>query len=79
MAQKRKAGRARPVWSDAPENLFDYARPTARRTGRLRVNSEESIKMTDDWPEVVPITEIELRVIESYFVEELDDLLGPLA
>jgi hypothetical protein len=35
--------------------------------------------VTDDWPEIVPITEAELRAIESHFAEELDDLFGPLA
>lgn len=32
--------------------------------------------VTDDWPDVVPISDAEVRVIESHFAEELDDLLG---
>lgn len=79
MAQKRNASRTRPVWPDAPEDLFDYVRSKAPRAGRLRANSEEPIKVTDDWPEVVPITEAELRAVESHFGKELDDLVGPLA
>jgi hypothetical protein len=35
--------------------------------------------VTDDWPEVVPITETELRVIEGHFAEELDVIFGPRA
>lgn len=79
MTQKPRVRRALPVWSGAPEDLFDYARPIAPRAGRLRACSEEPIRVTDDWPEVVPITEAELRAIESHFAEELDDLFGPLA
>lgn len=62
-----------------PEDLFDYVRPAAPRAGRPRACIEEPIKVTDNWPEVVPITEAELRAIESHFSEELDGLFGPLA
>ncbi len=79
MAQKRHSRRVLPVWSGAPEDLFDYAQPTAPRAGRSRVCSEEPIRVTDDWPEVVPITEAELRVIEGHFAEELDAIFGPRA
>jgi hypothetical protein len=34
--------------------------------------------VTDDWPEVLPLTEAELRVIEAHFAEVLDELFGPL-
>jgi len=35
--------------------------------------------VTDDWPEIVPITEAELRVMEGHFAEELDAIFGPRA
>jgi len=80
MAQKRRrARRVLPVWSGAPEDLFDYAQPTAPRAGGSRACPEEPIRVTDDWPEVVPITETELRVIEGHFAEELDVIFGPRA
>lgn len=81
MAQKRRrARRILPVWSGAPEDLFDYVQPIARRAGHSRVVcSVEPIRVTDDWPEVVPITEAELRVMEGHFAEELDELFGPRA
>ncbi|MFN3624578.1 MAG: hypothetical protein ACK4TP_11005 [Hyphomicrobium sp.] len=54
--------------------------PIARRAGHSRVVcSVEPIRVTDDWPEVVPITEAELRVMEGHFAEELDELFGPRA
>ena len=37
-----------------------------------------SIKVTDDWPENVPISEHELRVVETHMARVLAQLLGPL-
>jgi hypothetical protein len=79
MAQKRRARWVLPVWSGAPEDLFDYAQPAAPRAGSSRACSDKPIKVTDDWPEVVPITEAELRVMEGHFAEELDAMFGPRA
>lgn len=62
-----------------PEDLFDYACPAAPRASRLRVSSEKPIRVVDDWPEIVPITEAELRVMEGHFAEELDAIFGPRA
>jgi len=30
----------------------------------------------DDWPEIVPVTEAELRVFEAYFGAFLDEIFG---
>ncbi len=40
---------------------------------------DRPIRVTDDWPEVVPITDAELRVMGGHFAEELDAILGPRA
>ncbi len=79
MAQKRRMRRVLPVWSGDPEDLYDYARPPAPRAGRSPLRLEGVIGVTDDWPEIVPITDAELRVMESHFAEELDELFGPRA
>ena len=79
MTQKRRMRRALPEWSGDPEDLYDYARPPAPRAKRSRLRLEGAIMVTDDWPEVVPITEAELRVIEGHFAEELDAIFGPRA
>lgn len=79
MAQKRCVRRVLPKWSGDPEDLYDYARPSAPRAGRPPVCLERPIVVTDDWPEVVPITEAELRVMESHLAEELDESFGPRA
>jgi hypothetical protein len=77
MAQKRHTRRVLPEWSGDPKDLYDYARQPAPRAGRLPSRLERAITVTDDWPDVVPITDAELRVMESHFAEELDKVFGP--
>ena len=71
--------RVLPEWSGDPEDLYDYARPPAPRAWRSPLRLERAITVTDDWPEIVPIADTELRVMESHFAEELDELCGPRA
>ena len=59
-----------------PPDLYDYLRPVASSGKRRRV--QKCITITDDWPEVVPITEAEIRIVEAYFGDILDELFGPL-
>jgi hypothetical protein len=79
MAQKRRMRRVLPEWSGAPEDLYDYAYPPAPPAGRSLLHLDGAITVTDDWPEIVPITDAELRVIEGHFGEELDEVFGPRA
>lgn len=58
------------------DDLYDYARSRPLRGGQKR-KAEDEIVVTDDWPEFVPITEAELRVIEAHFGDELDKIFGP--
>lgn len=54
--------------------------PSALRVSRVATaSSERPIRVVDDWPEIVPITKAELRVMEGHFAEELDAMLGPRA
>jgi hypothetical protein len=51
-----------------PDDLPIYGgRPTDRKA---------RIVVHDDWPSTPPITERELRVVEAFFVEIFDALLG---
>ena len=59
-----------------PPDLYDYLRPVAPSGHRRR--PKKRITITDDWPEVVPITEAEVRIVEAYFGDVLDELFGPL-
>ena len=59
-----------------PPDLYDYLRPVEPSGKRRCV--QKRITITDDWPEVVPVTEAEVRIIEAYFGDVLDALFGPL-
>ena len=59
-----------------PSDLYDYLRPVVPSSEQRR--AQEPITITDDWPEVVPITEAEVRIVEAYFGDVLDELFGPL-
>ena len=37
-----------------------------------------AITVTDDWPQAVPVTDHEARIIEAFFADVLDDLFGDL-
>ena len=59
-----------------PSDLYDYLRRVEPSGKRRR--AQTPITVTDDWPEVVPITEAEVRIVEAYFGDVLDELFGPL-
>lgn len=70
----------RAIPGTLPADLYAYAREAPRPCDNPRpIESERArIRVTDDWPEALPITEAELRVIEAHFAEVLDELFGPL-
>jgi hypothetical protein len=63
---------------EIPIDLYDYAREPVPRLGHRPVRDDPSIKVTDDWPEMVPITDAELRVMEAHLGDVLDEIFGPL-
>jgi hypothetical protein len=71
--------RRRRVSRDAVEklDLHDYAvrQPDRRCSASQPV---EPIMVTDDWPEIVPVGDTELRVIEGHLRKELDALFGSI-
>jgi hypothetical protein len=48
-------------------DLQDYARRPTRRAGRSRKTHPIDWRVTDDWPEDVPVTEAEVDVFEAWF------------
>jgi hypothetical protein len=49
------------------------------RGGRApRQKRSTTITVTDDWPDAVPVTDHEARIIEAFFADVLDDLFGDL-
>lgn len=50
----------------------------ARAIKRRRRRADAPIKVTDDWPDFVPVTDHEARIIEAFFADVLDELFGPI-
>ncbi|WP_165183851.1 hypothetical protein [Caulobacter soli] len=60
-----------------PDHIFRLreeppAAPLEARTFDIPIN------VTDDWPEFVPVTDREARIIEAFFADLLDELFGPI-
>jgi hypothetical protein len=64
------------VAAAAPEDLYDYARPPARRAGRLTPDGLATWTVKDDWPEHVPVTVAEIEVFEAWFGDLFDVLFS---
>ncbi|HET6184612.1 MAG TPA: hypothetical protein VFA03_13600 [Acetobacteraceae bacterium] len=62
-----------------PDDPYAYIQTPTTRGSRTLPREAAPIAVTDDWPEVVPITDTELRVIEGHFAEDPDDIFGPRA
>ena len=77
MARRRKS---KPQDTTAPRqvpsNLYDYARPRARRRGRPVPKESSTWTVKDDWPEEVPVTEAEIEVFEAWFGDLFDELFS---
>lgn len=65
--------------SATPDDLYDYVQSLRPRAKPHPVDQGEAapIVVTDDWPEIVPITDVELRVMEAHFADVLDEIFGP--
>ena len=64
--------------SIAPDDLLDYVQ-SPRPRAKPHQAEPSAILVMDDWPDVVPITDAELRVMEAHFADVLDRILGPKA
>ena len=74
MARKRKSRTRKTTAEDGlPADLYDYARPPARRAGRPAPEDTTTWTVTDDWPDEVPITEAEIDVFEARFGDLFDE------
>lgn len=62
----------------APLDLYDYVPAAGSQSKSSRRSTCQRIRITDDWPEIVPVSEAEVRIIEAYFGDILDELFGPL-
>lgn len=68
--------------SQGDADLYDYVRPVRSATpeplsrARKGVKHQASRKVSDDWPDHMPVTEAELDLFEVHFGQILDELLG---
>lgn len=60
----------------APDDLYDYARPPRRASGRPIRNDPTTWIVKDDWPEHVPVSEAEVDVFEAWFGDLFDELFS---
>lgn len=66
-----------------PDDLFDYedgpdpASRTRRDDTPLLGPDGQRMRVTDDWPDYVPVTEAEIQVFERWFGDVFDELLSP--
>jgi hypothetical protein len=81
----RKGRPRRPAPKILPDDLHDYANepdPTARlprEPGHLLAPDGRPMRVIDDWPDEVPITEAEIRVFERWFSDVFDEMFGGFA
>jgi len=71
----RKPRQQEPTASEQLEKLLGEPWPFAGRPPRHDV---ESWRVSDDWPERVPITDAEVAVFEAWFGDVFDELFGPI-
>ncbi len=83
-AQRRRTRKGRPRQSiprTLPDNLYDYGDDAAPALSRPRDHhahaGDERLRVVDDWPEDVPVTEEEIQVFERWFGDVFDELLSP--
>lgn len=60
-----------------PLDLYDYLRPPSVQLPKSPL-PRVSLTVTDDWPDFVPVTDHEARIIEAFFADQLDELFGPI-
>lgn len=63
--------------SASPPDLYDYLKTPARRMGRPSKHDLSGWRVTEDWPEHVPVNLAEVEVFEAWFGDILDELFGP--
>jgi len=81
--RRARKGRLRQSVPKAlPDDLFDYADDPAP-DGRAQAGNTpllgpdgQIMRVTDDWPEDIPVTEAEIDVFERWFGDVFDELLN---
>ena len=72
-----KRARKQHLETGAGFGLTDYIMPVPVRRPSRRRPDDTDLVVTDDWPDIVPITDQELRIVEGHFADLLDKWFGP--
>ena len=59
-----------------PNDLFDYAKPSTRKLGRPSMHDQSEWTVTDNWPRLIPVTELEIDIFEAWFGDVFDEVFG---
>lgn len=59
-----------------PDDLYDYAKPPRRASGRPSRQDPMTWTVTDDGPDPAPVTEAEIDVFEAWFGDLFDELFS---
>jgi hypothetical protein len=71
--------RRRSRQAPPPTDLLDYLQaPLVVRAERREPLVAPDIRVTDDWPDFVPVSDREARIIEAFFSDLLDELFGAI-
>ena len=79
MAPAQESRRRRVPADASLDDLYDYVAAPARPGRRRAKRASETLTVTDDWPEDVPVTEAEIAVFEAWFGGLFDEARGRLA
>jgi len=75
MASAPRARKERPATaSEQLEGLLGHPWPFP---GRPPVHDLARWRVTDDWPDPVPVTEAEVEAFERWFADLIDEIAGP--
>lgn len=79
----RRGRPSRPAPKALPDDLFEYDNDPAPRNGVRRGDTPllgadgRTMRVADDWPDDIPVTEAEIQVFERWFGDVFDELLRP--
>ncbi|MBB2969549.1 hypothetical protein [Mesorhizobium sp. RMAD-H1] len=79
----RKGRPSQPAPKTLPDDLYDYCDDSQPKNGPQRAATpilgphRQRMRVTDDWPEHIPVTEAEIQVFERWFSDVFDELLSP--
>jgi hypothetical protein len=61
---------------DETTRVMQASERLAVPVGIRRRRNEQPIVVTDDWPGMIPVTEQEVRIVEGFLGDKLDEILG---